>query len=293
MKKKLFLEIVFIICLCMVSCGKKGNTPKFADGLFVEIYYTPNNINSEEMTYTIHAKFYQDATVCIYADDFSKWYGEDEPEKFEFKIDEIEQKNIKNIIIDEDIYNLRDDIGNKDNMDGVKKSITVYTVKGSHTVYGINPSNRNFNKVYDYISGVIREEISTYISYISDIQEKGINNDVGLCLNDSAGVKVFGKEEIKDIYCEKNLVNDTKESNENNHNKIVIELKDDSAKKLESLTDIIGKKDMVTFELYNDNVFFGSFFAYKNTDDGKIYSSQTYEDEEIEEIVEELKEGMD
>ena len=281
MKKNCIIIICTFIFLCLGGCKKASGTPDFADGIIVKLSYTPVNVENVEMTYTMNIEVYQDATICIYADDFYKWYGKDEPEKVYYDIGEDELKDIKDAIIKEDLYNLHSDVGNKDNMEGLRKSITVYTVEGEHEVYGINPSNRSFNKVYELICGLRRTELTAYIGTVEEIQKQGFRNDVGIYLKDKNGEIVFQKEDVKDIYIDEE------------EDLIVVELVESAAESLMEMTELAGKKEYISLNLYNDNEFIISMAAYKGTEDGKLYANNTFDREELDTVIKELKEGLE
>ena len=76
MKKIYAGLLIVLICLSLASCGKKEKGPDFADDMFVKLSYTPVDMRSEEYVYTMNVEVYQDSSVCIYADEFIKWYGE-------------------------------------------------------------------------------------------------------------------------------------------------------------------------------------------------------------------------
>ena len=281
-KKSMFIILVLMICICSVSCKKKKRAPEFADDLFVTLSYEPANNDDIAKAYRVNMEVYQDGTVRIYANGFVKWYGKDVPGIETFKISEDDVKKIKKLIVDEDLYHLQRDIGNKNNMEGIKKTLTVYTKDGEYSVYGINPSNRSFNKVYDFIYELGVEKNATYTAQIDEIQRKGFENDVGLYIKDNFGNVVFAKEDINDIYFdpEKEM--------------IVIELNDEKAKDLENMTYYIGSDNLLSMSLYNDNEFVIMLVAYENTSDGKIYVSGGFEtEEEMNKFIENLKEGLE
>ncbi|MBQ9233628.1 MAG: hypothetical protein IJ167_06300 [Lachnospiraceae bacterium] len=194
MKKKITVFFLLIICVCVVSCGKKEEAPEFADALFVKLSYTPVDINSDELTYTINIEIYQDSTMRIYADDFIKWYGDEEPETINISISNEDLENVKKSIIENDLYSMQRDVGNKDNMAGVKKSLIIYTKDGEYSVYGINPSNKRFNYVFDMITDLNREELVDYIDSIDLIQKNGAKNDVGIYITDEDDNIIFKKK---------------------------------------------------------------------------------------------------
>ena len=279
-RKKLIFIPLLLLAVCLVSCEKKNKAPEFADDLFVMLSYEPANSDDIAKTYKLNVEIYRDGTVRIYANDFLKWYGKDVPGIQTSTISQDDVKKIEKMIIDEDLYHLQRDVGNKTNMEGIKKTLTVYTKEEEYSVYGINPSNKSFNKVYDFIYELTFEKTATYITKIDEIQRKGVENDVGLYIKDNFGNIVFVKEDIKDIYSESEAV--------------VIELNEEKAKELEDMTFNIDEEMILSFSLYNDNEFIIMLVAYHGTTDGKIYVSNSFGNEdEMNEFIQNLKEGLE
>lgn len=279
-RKNLIFIMLFLLGMCLVSCEKKNKAPEFADDLFVKLSYEPANSDNIEKAYKLNIEIYRDGTVRIYANEFLKWYGKDVPGIQTSTISPDDEKKIEKMIIDEDLYHLQRDVGNKTEMEGIKKTLTVYTKDEEYSVYGINPSNKSFNKVYDLIYELTFENMATYITKIDEIQRKGVENDVGLYIKDNSDNIVFAKEDIKDIYSESEAV--------------VIELNEEKAKELEDMTYYIDEDMILSFSLYNDNEFVIMLVAYHGTTDGKIYVSDSFGNEdEMNEFIQTLKEGLE
>ena len=279
-KKYLIYILLLLSGLCLTSCKNKNKAPEFADDLFVMLSYEPANSDDIAKTYKLNVEIYRDGTVRIYTNDFLKWYGKDVPGIQTSTISQDDVKKIEKMIIDEDLYHLQRDVGNKTNMEGIKKTLTVYTKEGEYSVYGINPSNKSFNKVYDSIYELTFGQTATYVSKIDEIQRKGAENDVGLYIKDNSGNIVFRKEDIKDIYSESET--------------IVIELNEEKAEVLEDMTYYIDKDMNLSFSLYNDNEFMIMLVAYQRTKDGKLYISDSFENhDDMNEFIQNLKEGLE
>ncbi|MBQ9278168.1 MAG: hypothetical protein IJ224_05995 [Lachnospiraceae bacterium] len=309
MKKIYAGLLIVLICLSLASCGKKEKGPDFADDMFVKLSYTPVDMRSEEYVYTMNVEVYQDSSVCIYADEFIKWYGENEPERVWIDLSESEIDDIKKCIVDNKIYEIQRDVGNKDNIDGVRKSIYVYTKDGEYQVTGLNPSNKQFNKVYDFITDLVRTEMTDYAENIDKIQKDGKEADVGIYITDANDSIVFEKTDIVDIYAEDMYeeATDTDAEPENSDStddgsldeeisdkRIVIELNDDVFEKYENMTFYLKKDEYIVLKLYNDRTFIMTLLAYNEKDGLRVYSGNLYyDDEEIEKIIEELKEGLE
>ncbi len=312
MKKARFI-IFFWFLILLTACSGKKKMPDFAEGTIVSLSFTPVNVNSDATTYTMNIEVNQSGELIIYADGFSKWYGKDEPEVIHLNITLDKVEEIKNLIEEEDLYNLHKDVGNKDNMEGIKKSLTVYTVEGEYTVYGLNPSNRSFNRVYDYIYDLELEELASYTTRINSIQTNGLKNDIGIVITDVNDEIIFTKEDIYDVYYvdrdvyeeatktdavydENNFREETatpEDAEANPNCRVVIELKDEAKEILNQNFTITNRKDYVTYNVYNDNELILFMMVKKNTDDGKIYSSKDYSVEEAEKLTEILKEGLE
>ena len=132
-RKKLIFIPLLLLAVCLVSCEKKNKAPEFADDLFVMLSYEPANSDDIAKTYKLNVEIYRDGTVRIYANDFLKWYGKDVPGIQTSTISQDDVKKIEKMIIDEDLYHLQRDVGNKTNMEGIK-TLTVYTKEEEYSV---------------------------------------------------------------------------------------------------------------------------------------------------------------
>ena len=301
--KKVYISLLLVLmCLFLASCKKKEKGPDFSDEMFVKLSYTPVNISSEEYTFTINIEVYQDAKAYIYADDFVKWYGEAEPEKVLVNLTDDDISGIKKCIVDNKIYELQRDVGNKDNIEGVRKSITIYTKDDEFNVSGLHPSNRQFNKVYDMISDLVRTELTGYMDDIENIQKAGKENDVGIYITDENDSIVFEKANIKEIYAEDAYIMQATETDADiasdsdsiYEKRIVFELNDEVLELYEDMTFYLNPEDFIVLKLYNDKIFVMTLMAYNENDNIKLYSSNIYYDaDSLEEILAELKEGLD
>lgn len=302
MRKKIIL-IINLIFILMISgaCGEKDDTPDFAtDGLIVTLSSTPKDIEEEAFTYTINIEVYSDGTVKIYADNFSKWYGEGDPKIDELKITESEVDEIKQLIIDEDLYHLHENVGNKDDISGVEKRLTIYTVDDEYSIYGISPSNVKFNRVYDLIYGLKRDELASYILYVNDIQNKGSANDVGISILDSNDNIIFVNSDIENISTQnmdKESIDENNTENDDNSNdesvyKVVIELTDENIEKLYEITQYADNRDYITMNLYVDNAFYMILYTDAPIEDGRIFSNSDYTKDMANTVATELSDEM-
>ncbi len=301
MKKIYTVFLSVLICLFFTSCGIKSNAPEFADEMFVKLSYTPVDIRSEEYIYTMNIEIYQDMSACIYADDFIKWYGEDEPERVWITLSEQDIKDIKKCINDNKLYEIQRDVGNKDDIAGVRKSITVYTKDSEYSISGLSPSNKNFNAVYDLITDKVRTKVTNYTDGIEEIQKKGKADDVGIYITNETDSIVFGKTDITDIYVEElfegEKATDTDAESEVQNSltmRIVFGLDDSVKEDYEKMTFYLNEDEFIVLKLYNDKKFVMNLLAYNETDGIKVYSGNVfYDEEEINELIEELKEGLE
>ena len=125
--------------------------------------------------YTLHAEISDNGNVRIYADDFNRWVPSDPcpEETVQLSADTIQQ--IKDLIDEIDLYHMRRNIGSRDLKDGEYKELTLYTASGEHVSGGLNPSNREFLKLYDYVEDQIREVEYRYRTKIAEMQKKAIS----------------------------------------------------------------------------------------------------------------------
>ncbi|MBR1816046.1 MAG: hypothetical protein IJ763_05025 [Lachnospiraceae bacterium] len=290
-KKILLISMIFTLVL-LCACGEESDTPDFAeDGILVKLSARPKDIEEDIYTYTTNIEVYNDGTIKIYAEEFSKWYGEEEPEIVELKITESEIEEIKRTILDEDLYHMHENVGNKDDISGVEKRLTIYTTEGEYSIHGISPSNVKFNRVYDLIYGLKRDELASYLININDIQKKGNINDTGICIIDSNGSIIFRNSDIESINIQN--MNDITDEDDTSRKdippyKIVIKVKEDNVERLNELTQYADEKNYVTFNLNVDNKFYMLLYTCEPIEDGKIYSNNDYTMEEAEETVNEL-----
>ncbi|MBQ9233627.1 MAG: hypothetical protein IJ167_06295 [Lachnospiraceae bacterium] len=80
------------------------------------------------------------------------------------------------------------------------------------------------------------------------------------------------------------------------HIKIAFKINDSVSDTLNDMTFYLEEDEYVFLKLYNDNVFKMALVAYKEKDKNLIYSGVNYDgydDEEIMDIIKELKEGLE
>lgn len=201
--KKMHIWIVGIVCLMfgLTGCGRKDVT--LSDGVFLMLSSTVKgeDIETYEM-YTLHAAISDNGNVRIYADDFNRWVSS-EPcpeENLQLSAETIQQ--IQTLIEEIDLYHMRRNIGNPDLKKGEYKELTLYTSEGEHVSGGLNPSNREFVKLYDYIEDQIREVEYRYRTRITEMQKKAIETEQSknLSITDMQEETLIAKEDIDDVY---------------------------------------------------------------------------------------------
>ena len=152
--------------------------------------------------YTLHAEISDNGNVRIYADDFNRWVPSDPcpEETVQLSADTIQQ--IKDIIDEIDLYHMRRNIGSRDLKDGEYKELTLYTASGEHVSGGLNPSNREFLKLYDYVEDQIREVEYRYRTKIAEMQKKAISmeQNKNVYITDSQEETIVAQDEINDVY---------------------------------------------------------------------------------------------
>ncbi len=283
------LIIYVMLAISLTSCVGKDSYPAFSDGLFVKISYTPVNVNEDETTFTVNVEILQDGTMYIYADNFVKWYGENEPDRMKLKLSDEEVEDVKKSIIREGLFDMHNDVGNKDITEGIRKEIIIYTAEGEYSIYGINPSNRSFNKVYEQIYGLRREELVTYVDKINEIQETGSRNDVGIYLTNQSGNKIFLKEDIENIYSEEYYP----EGEEEPKTRIVFVLNDEAQAILDDAGAYTDKKKQISYKMYNDNKYIFDVIVNESDDGCFLFADVLYDEKELEDVIKELNEGLE
>ena len=291
-KINIFIISMVFVLSALCACGRQDAAPDFAgDGILVKLSATPKEIEEEPLTYTINIEVYNDGSLKIYADGFSKWYGDEEPKIAELNITRDEIDEIKQTILDEKLYNLHENVGNKDNISGIEKRLTIYTVEGTYSIYGISPSNVNFNRVYDLIYGLRRDELASYTSYVNDIQRRGSANDIGIFILDSNDRVVFDNSDIKRISTEN--IGTSSEYEDASEYKVAIELTDENIERLYEMTEYADDVNYITLNLYLDNAVYMLLYIDAPVSDGKVYSNNSYTKADAEKVADELISGIE
>lgn len=188
--------------LLVGGCTESNKEFVPGDNELIHLTSTPKGGVETYQIYTMNIMIYVDGTVRIYASDFVKWLGNDEIPELTFTITPEEVEEIKQLIIDQDIYNLREEVGNRDGISGTIKTMTVYAADGTNTTGGVSISNRQFVTAYDGIEAIVREELYLYSGEISSTQYKGyvLYTNRSVELLDRDGQTVLDHESINDVY---------------------------------------------------------------------------------------------
>ncbi len=203
MKKYFLLSFILCILFMLGGCGEKRKTFVAGEGELIHLTSTPKGDVESYQIYTTNIMIYLDGTVKIYASDFVKWFGkEDEIPELTLSITPEEIEEIKQLIVDNDLYNLRENVGNKDGISGTIKQMTIYAADGTNTTGGVSVSNRQFTRSYDRIENLVREDLFLYQSEINKIQYQGyiefINRRVEFM--DRSNKCLFSHQDINDVY---------------------------------------------------------------------------------------------
>ncbi len=203
---KRYLLVVSMVCLLLMLGGCKEKSKEFVlgDNELIHLTSTPRGGVETYEIYTMNIMIYVDGRVRIYASDFVKWLGYDEVPELSFYISEEELDEIQKLIVEQDLYNLREDVGNKDGISGTVKHMTIYSANGTNTTGGISVSNRQFVRAYDRIEAIVREELYLYSSEIAEKQYEGfvIYSNRSVKLLDRAGTVIIDHQNINSVYTE-------------------------------------------------------------------------------------------
>ncbi len=277
MKRILLLSFIFCALMSLTGCGDKEKVFVAGDNELIHLTSTPRGGVETYEIYTTNIMIYVDGTVKIYASDFVRWFGEGEIPEFTFYVSKEEVEAIKQLIVDNNLYNLREDVGNKDGISGTVKQITVYGTEGTNTTGGISVSNRQFTRSYDGVEAIVREELFLYQTEIKDIQYKGFvefsNRRVELV--DRTGACVLNDEVINDVYAH------TEELGNQNAYYVIMEFNQQGGESLKEITYWASKEDIVVLSLHLNGDFETKISINAPLLDYKLYIPQESEDEAI------------
>ena len=201
MKKFSLIIMILVLGFVLVSC-KKEKEWDFAEGKFVTLSVTPKGTKEERLSYTLNIDIYDNGDFIISTTDFYKWYDGDLPLPDKYSLTSKWVNDIKDAIKKEKLVDSHKDVGNKTNMVGELKSLTIYTTAGDVEIYGINPSNESFNLVYDMIFERFKENRISYCYKIDCKLNEGISKDIGFEIYDDNDNLLFNNDDVKNIYYE-------------------------------------------------------------------------------------------
>ncbi len=297
MKKAILTLCMLVLCITLTSCKKEEFT--FSNNEIVMLSTTPvGGVETYEM-YTINIKIYADGRVMVYADNFNRWLGKDEIPVEEFTLSPAIVENIKRKLLEENIPYLRENVGNKDNIEGTRRTITVYGTNGEHTVGGISPSNREFIRAYDYVYECVRENVFIYSSQIADIQKEGYiafqNRNVKI--TDELDDIILSDEYINNVFFEEmpakeednNEGNLTTEATEKLYS-VVLEFNTEATEYLNKLTAECDE-EAINLKLHINDTYETTVMIDYNITDGKIYFNN-YTLENAEDLANRITESI-
>lgn len=264
-KNIFFITIMLGLVLCVAGCGQDKKQLTFGDEQLVLLTSTPKGQSETYQMYTTNIMIYANGTVEIYASDFARWFGNEDIPVSTFYLSSDEVQAIKELILAQDVYNLRENVGNKDDIAGTDKYITVYSATDSHTTGGTSVSNRQFVRAYDGIYEYVREECFQYIGQIEDIQMNGYiaYQNRSVYIADEEDNHVFSGNDINKVYVDEELV-------EKGEYYVVIELDSYSKDKLVQLS-MNAEENVVVLTLYINDTLKSKLTIDSFIGDGRLY----------------------
>lgn len=286
---KRYYILVCLLCLMVVLSGCKEKDKEFVMGNkeLIHLTSTPRGEVETYEIYTTNIMIYVDGTVRIYASDFVKWLGDGEIPVTTLKLSPEEIKEIENLIISNNLYNLREDVGNKDGISGTVKHMTIYGAKGTNTTGGISVSNRQFVRAYDRIEGLVKEDLYIYLNAIEELQYKGYQRYLkrNVEILDRDGKVILDYESINNVYTH------SQEDAEGMRYYTVIEYNQYGGETLYSVTSIATKEKPDIFTLHISGNFETNIVVEERIRDSKIYIPGESEDQ-ANQLTEKIKENI-
>lgn len=286
--KKHFM-LVLMLCLILVLGGCKEKKKEFVAGNneLIHLTSTPRGGVETYQIYTTNIMIYVDGTVKIYASDFVKWFGNDEIPQMEISLSKDDVEAIEQLIVDQDLYNLREDVGNKDGISGVVKHMTIYAADGTNTTGGISVSNRQFVRAYDRIETMVREELFIYTTEINKIQYDGyvLFNNRSVEITDREGNTIINHQAVNDVYPY------IEETEDGNAYYTVIEFNQDGGEVLRDVTFWATSEKVVVLYLHLSGSFETNISITAPINDYKLYIPQQSE-EEANDLSERIKASL-
>lgn len=300
--KKRALYFLSVCCLIMslAGCGKKEETT-LADGVFLMLSSTAKGdaVETYEM-YTLHAEISDNGNVRIYADNFNRWVPSDPcpEENIQLSTDTIQQ--IKDIIDDIDLYHMRRNIGSRDLKDGEYKELTLYTAAGEHVSGGLNPSNREFLKLYEYVEDQIREAEYRYRSKLAEMQKKAISMEQSrnVYITDMQDATVVSSDYINDVYVTYGIKHtrydgtSTTDVPEQVNYYVTFLLADAGAETLRADTQGCAADNAMYYKVYQDSAYAFTFCVQEPVMTDEIYVYETVDADDAVAKAKELRDSL-
>ena len=272
-----------MLCICLLACGGKKKK-ELKNGLFISYSFTPKELDAGYKTYTTHVDVYVGGTVIIYADAFDRLYIEGEIPEKEVVVRAKYIDELKKLIIKESIDELPELIGSRDNIAGIRKELTVYYKDYTHTTGGISPTNANFNKVCDYISGMVQEELFEYSATIEEAQRAGYEESLlmGLRLESYEGGLIMAPTDVEGV----------KTSGGFDGYRVIIEVNDET---VERINESFRQSDTISpmYNLFVDGNFYCVISLHEEIYENLLYLNTVYTQEQAEEVAAKLQEAVD
>ncbi len=200
---KLYLFLIFLVLILLFGGCKKKSSEPVTEGPLIRISYAEKGDGIDQLArYTVNIEVDCDGNVRIYADQFEKWMSETACPEDAYQLEPSEMKELRAKVDEAPYGKLRSDMGNRDQNEGVFKTVTVFMKDGEHTYSGLNPSNRNFLFLYDAVYNVTKERAFTYVSSVNDMQQKAKKavEQAQIHVICNADELLFSEDKIKAVY---------------------------------------------------------------------------------------------
>ncbi len=294
----------WILCLLSMlfllsACGNQE--AELADDIFLKVTSTAKGegVETYEM-YTLNLEIHQDGTVRCYADDFNRWLSTEECPEDTIKLTQEQIVQIQAYMDEVDLYHMRENIGNRDLKEGEYKSLTVYTTDGEHTSGGLNPSNQEFLKVYDYVENLTREMTYSYRAKIRDLQKKGLayQQAKGITITDAQENEIVTTDSINDVYVTFGDAHERYEQTMTDAERksdlyyVTIKLSDDMAEQMELDTAGCTPDLPEYYKLYENETYTLTFGIQQQIKNGELYVYETTDAAEAKSMAEQFRNSV-